>query len=103
MLLRKVSEGLACQSVVILLWHGNEADTKGDTMGQTYTDEAICARTDKMTTRNLDDLLALPIHLRAEAFAEAHHAMNMTGHRPSYALYEAIRTVRERGGRPTTR
>jgi len=72
-------------------------------MSQNYTDEAIRARTDKMTTRNLEDMLALPVHLRADAYAEAAYAMNMTGNRPSYALYEAIRTVRERGGRPTAR
>lgn len=65
-----------------------------------YTDEQIRARTDKMTTRNLDDMLALPVHLRGQAYAEAHYAMNCTGLRPSEALYQAIRTVRQHGGRP---
>lgn len=72
-------------------------------MSQNYTDAAILARTDKMTTRNLEDVLALPEHLRAAAYAEAGYAMNMTGNRPSHALYEAIRTVRAHGGRPAHR
>jgi len=72
-------------------------------MSTNYTDEAIRARTDKMTTRNLDDLIALPVELRADAYAEAAYAMNMTGNRPSYAMYEAIRTVRTHGGRPPRR
>lgn len=67
-----------------------------------YSDENIRAREDKMTTRNLDAMLALPVELRADAYAEAHYTMNMIGGRPSDALGMAIRTVRERGGRPAT-
>lgn len=66
----------------------------------TYTDEQIRSRTDKMTTRNLDEMLALPLHLRADAYAEARYAMNCTALRPSDALYQAIRTVRAHNGRP---
>ena len=69
-------------------------------MNTIYTDENIRARGDKMTARNLDDMLALPINLRADAYAEAHYAMNCTGLRPSEALYQAIRTVRTHNGRP---
>ena len=66
----------------------------------THTDAHILARQDKMTTRNLDDMLALPVQLRAAAYAEAHYAMNCTGLRPSDALAQAIRTVRTHNGRP---
>lgn len=69
-------------------------------MNTIHTDENIRARTDKMTTRNLHDMLALPEHLRGAAYAEAHYAMNCTGLRPSDALYQAIRTVRTHNGRP---
>ena len=65
-----------------------------------YTDEYLLTREDKMTTRNLNDLLELPINLRSDAYAEAHYAMNMTPLRPSEALHQAIRTVRDHNGRP---
>jgi len=65
-----------------------------------YADANIRARQDKMTTRNLDAMLALPIHLRADAYAEAQYAINRTGLRPSDALAQAIRAVRQHGGRP---
>jgi hypothetical protein len=68
-----------------------------------HTDEHIRAREDLMTKRNLDDMLALPVHLRAAAYAEAHYAMNCTGLRPSAALYQAIRTVRTHNGRPAVK
>ncbi len=67
-----------------------------------YADANICARQDKMTTRNLDALLALPVHLRADAYAEARYAMNCTALRPSDALEQAIRRVRQHGGRPAS-
>ena len=69
-------------------------------MNTIYTDEHIRARGDKMTKRNLDDLLALPENLRGAAYAEAIYAMNCTGMLPSEALYSAIQIVRRHNGLP---